>query len=130
VDPLGLEKDCLCGIGKPNKKTSYQGTSRRDALRKAKRDAGVPNGQHPNKITRDQLDDGYGNTVLDSKGKPVTAREYHYVTKDGKKIVIQEHGYGHTKATSGHGAEPHFNVRPIENTRTGSVDGTHGHYNF
>lgn len=129
IDPWGWAKECGAGTS-PNKKTSYQATSRRDALRQAKRDAGVPNSQHPQKITRDQLDDGKGNKILNSQGKPVTAREYHYTTKDGKPIIIQEHSRGHTKATAGHGAEPHLNVRPVTNTRTGDVPGTHGHYNF
>jgi hypothetical protein len=44
--------------------------------------------------------------------------------------MIQEHSQGHAKATPNHGAEPHFNVRPIDNIDTGSVKGTHGHYNF
>lgn len=50
-------------------------------------------------------------------------------------MVIQEHSLGHAKATPLHGAEPHFNVRPVEPITgkvldTGSVTGTHGHYNF
>jgi RHS repeat-associated protein len=44
--------------------------------------------------------------------------------------VEDPNSLGHTKATSGHGAEPHFNIRPIINTQTGHVEGTHGHYNF
>ncbi|WP_081299744.1 HNH/endonuclease VII fold putative polymorphic toxin [Gilliamella apicola] len=63
-------------------------------------------------------------------GEPILTREYHYTNRSGEHIVIQEHSIGHPVATSGHGADPHFNVRPIENTRTGSVSGTHGHYNF
>ncbi len=119
IDPFGLK----C------KKTSYEAGSRREALREAKRDAGVPQSQQP-KVTRTPLDDGKGNRVLDAKGNPVQAREYHYTNNQGKPVVIQEHSLGHGKATPGHGAEPHFNVRPIDNQRTGSVPGTHGHYNF
>ncbi|WP_109077902.1 HNH/endonuclease VII fold putative polymorphic toxin [Aggregatibacter kilianii] len=37
---------------------------------------------------------------------------------------------GYTKAVPRAGKEPHFNVRPITNTNTGSSPGTHGHYNF
>nr|WP_276643991.1 HNH/endonuclease VII fold putative polymorphic toxin [Siccibacter turicensis] len=48
----------------------------------------------------------------------------------GAQVYIQEHSLGHSKATSGHGAEPHFNVRSSENVNTGNVPGTHGHYNF
>ncbi|GKT27140.1 RHS repeat-associated core domain-containing protein [Acidovorax sp. SUPP3334] len=129
VDPWGWARECG-GADRKDKKTSYDAKSRRDALRQAKRDAGVPNSQQPKKITRENLDDGNGNKIFDAKGRPVTAREYHYVSKDGKPVVIQEHSLGHTKATKGHGMEPHFNVRPVTNTRTGDVAGTHGHYNF
>lgn len=50
-------------------------------------------------------------------------------------LLIQDHSLGHAKATPLHGAEPHFNVRPVEPLTgeildTGSVLGTHGYYNF
>lgn len=61
---------------------------------------------------------------------PIKKRQYEFITSEGKSIFIQEHSLGHTTATSGHGAEPHFNVRPPGNLNTGSVPGTHGHYNF
>lgn len=86
--------------------------------------------QQPSEISRIYLDDGNGNFVLDKSGSMVEVRQYHYTNIDGDQIVIQEHSLGHSKATPGHGLEPHFNVRPIENTRTGHVPGTHGHYNF
>ncbi|HGE8357329.1 TPA: HNH/endonuclease VII fold putative polymorphic toxin, partial [Serratia marcescens] len=125
VDPLGLS---ACGAEK-NKKTTYIGTSRRDAFRQAKRDAKISNNQHP-KIDRVDLLDGKGNKILDANGTPIQVRQYHYTNREGVPIVIQEHSLGHTKATALHGAEPHFNVRPIDNLNTGSVPGTHGHYNF
>ncbi|WP_420916279.1 HNH/endonuclease VII fold putative polymorphic toxin [Pantoea allii] len=43
---------------------------------------------------------------------------------------MQDHSLGHAKATSGHGAQPHFKVRPLKNLNASSVPGTHGHYNF
>ncbi|EKO3629260.1 HNH/endonuclease VII fold putative polymorphic toxin [Vibrio metschnikovii] len=55
---------------------------------------------------------------------------HEFVNNEGKRIFIQEHSLGHAKATSGHGLEPHFNVRPENNLKTGHVSGTHGHYNF
>jgi len=48
VDPWGWS--CT-----PNKKTSYQGTSRRDAFRQAKRDAGIPLTHGPSAYTRPDL---------------------------------------------------------------------------
>jgi RHS repeat-associated protein len=122
VDPWGLS--CT-----PNKKTTYPGASRRDAFRQAKRDAGVPMNQKPSALTRPDLLDGNKDPIIHN-GMPVKTRQYHYTNNRGESVVIQEHSLGHAKATSGHGAEPHFNVRPIENVGTGHVPGTHGHYNF
>jgi RHS repeat-associated protein len=127
IDPWGLTK---CSSGGPNKKTSYEGVSRRDAFRQAKRDAGIPMNQHPRTISRPDLLDGEGNKILNSKGLPIKTRQYEFRDSNNKPVFIQEHSLGHDKATSGHGAEPHFNVRPPQNLNTGSVPGTHGHYNF
>jgi len=68
IDLFGLD----CKV--KNKKTSYNGTSRRDAFRQAKRDAGIPISQHPSKIGKVDLDDGYGNKVLGENGLPVQVR--------------------------------------------------------
>ncbi|MFS2382155.1 RHS repeat-associated core domain-containing protein, partial [Bacteroides fragilis] len=130
LDPWGLK--CL-----KNKKTFFNGKSRRDAFRQAKRDAGIPMSQHPQKVYYDDLLDGDGNKIIDRQGYPVQSRNYEYVVSRKNSsgdsitetITIQEHSYGHTKATTGHGREPHFNVRD-KNLKTGSVEGTHGHYNF
>lgn len=111
------------------KKSSYNGASRRDAFRQAKRDSGVPVSQKPSRIYKEPLLDGNGNKML-KDGKVIETRNYEFKNNKGETIVIQEHSLGHSKATPGHGAEPHFNVRPINNTQTGHVDGTHGHYNF
>lgn len=123
IDPLGLTP-CT-----PNKKTSYQAKSRRDAFRQAKRDAEIEMTQNP-EITKVKLEDGYGGYVRGQNGLPVEVRQYHFTNRHGAQVVIQEHSLGHIKATPMHGAEPHFNVRPIENLNTGSIAGTHGHYNF
>ncbi|MEL0618011.1 RHS repeat-associated core domain-containing protein [Cobetia marina] len=125
VDPLGLSKCC----NDKNKKTSYQGVSRRAALREAKRDAGIPNSQNP-VVRYKPLRDGNGKKIINSDGFPVNAREYHYADSDGSSIIIQEHSMGHDKAVPLRGAEPHFNIRPSTNLDTGSVVDTHGHYNF
>ena len=112
-----------------NNKTHQDFDSRREALRQAKRDAGIPNSQVP-VVRKVDLEDGYNNKVLDKNFQPVQSREYIYTNNRREKIVIQEHHLGHTKATTKKGKEPHFNVRPESNTNTGSVKGTHGHYNF
>ncbi|QGU88097.1 HNH/endonuclease VII fold putative polymorphic toxin [Erwinia sorbitola] len=125
IDPLGL-----AGCQAPNKKTTYEGSSRRDAFRQAKRDAGIPMNQQPKSITRPDLLDGSGNKILNNTGQPIKTRQYEFTNSQGKPVFIQEHSLGHAKATPLHGAEPHFNVRSSENLNTGSVSGTHGHYNF
>jgi RHS repeat-associated protein len=124
IDPFGLT---ACS---PNKKTTYEGTSRRDAFRQAKRDAGIPNNQHPYQVSRTELGDGYGDRVRDKNGIPLKTRQYHFKDQNGSSVVIQEHSLGHAKAIPLHGAEPHFNVRPAKNMKTGDIPGTHGHYNF
>jgi RHS repeat-associated protein len=124
VDVFGLD----CG---KNKKTHYDGKSRRDAFRQAKRDAGIPMNQQPKAVKHVDLDDGFGNKISDANGKTVQAREYHYIDSKGKEIIIQEHSMGHPKASpTDPASNPHFNVRPIDKPRTGHVKGTHGHYNF
>jgi len=67
-----------------------------------------------------------GHVIKDANGNVINTREYHYTNSNGKKIIIQDHSAGHTKGDQG----PHFNVRPAENPRTGSVPGTQDHYPF
>ncbi|WP_265434849.1 HNH/endonuclease VII fold putative polymorphic toxin, partial [Aeromonas salmonicida] len=131
VDPLGLAG---CPQAK-NKKTSYDGKSRRDAFRQAKRDAGIPMSQQPKSITRPDLEDGYGNKVLGADGMPVKTRQYEFLNTKGESVFIQEHSLGHSKATPQHGLEPHFNVRPADPVTGLAIDNktpsnVHGHYNF
>jgi RHS repeat-associated protein len=120
IDPLGLK----C------KKTSYEAGSRREAIREAKRDAGIPNNQQPSRVFKEDLLDGDGKRMFDKNNKLIETRNYEYTRPGKEPITIQEHSRGHVKAEKGHGVEPHFNVRPNSNTKTGSVKGTHGHYNF
>nr|WP_229631939.1 HNH/endonuclease VII fold putative polymorphic toxin [Pseudomonas quercus] len=68
--------------------------------------------------------------VKNSKGAVVKTRDYYFTNNKGKKIIIQKHSIGHSKAVPLRGADPHFNVRPIDRPMTGNVRGTHGHYNF
>ncbi|MGY3912081.1 RHS repeat-associated core domain-containing protein [Aeromonas piscicola] len=130
VDPLGLTNiPGQCPPG-PNKKTSYEAETRREAFRQAKRDAGIPMTQQPVNITRPELLDGDGRVIMGTNNQPITTKQYEFINTKGENIFIQEHSLGHAKATPGHGLEPHFNIRPSDNLNTGSVLGTHGHYNF
>ena len=48
-----------------------------------------------------------------------------------KEIIIQDHSLGHDFGEGGTGDQPpHHNVRPIENPRTGKVEGMDDHYYF
>lgn len=123
VDPWGWTP---C---EPKKKTSYEAVSRRDAFRQAKRDADIPMNSQPI-YRKTDLDDGYGQKILDYRGVPVKVREYLFQNRAGHQVMVQEHSWGHAKATKSHGLDPHFNVRPWDELRTGSYPGTHGHYNF
>lgn len=111
-----------CG-GTPN--------GRSGALNAAKRDADVPRSQHPDSVSRVPLTDRNGKTILGDDGKPIMTREYTYTSADGSKVVVQDHSAGHSFGQKGVGDQgSHFNVRPPENTRTGSVPGTQDHYNW
>lgn len=108
--------------------------SRKGPLTQAKKDAGIPKSQHPDRIGGKQYDkvpmtDRNGKTTLGKDGKPIMTREYHYTKPDGSKTIIQDHSAGHPQF-GGEAAKPHFNVRPSENTRTGNVPGTKDHYPF
>ncbi len=104
---------------------------RTGAFKKAKRDAGIEVNQKPLKVEKVKLTDKKGKAILDDKGEPIYTREYHYKNKDGKTIVIQDHSAGHNFGEGGIGDQgSHFNVRPVENTRTGKVPNTQSHYNF
>lgn len=130
VDPLGLTNiPGQCPPG-PNKKTSYEAETRREAFRQAKRDAGIPMTQQPVNITKPELLDGNGRVIMGTNNQPITTRQYEFINAKGESVFIQEHSLGHAKATPRHGLEPHFNIRPSDNLNTGSVLGTHGHYNF
>lgn len=131
IDPLGLA-EC-----------SAQFKSRNEALRAAKIDAGIPMNQQPDRVFNvknqrmqqyDQvmMTDKYGEPVLDpSTKKPIWIREYHYTRPDGSKVIIQDHSSGHQYGQGGIGDQgPHINIRPSDNTRTGSVSGTYDHYSY
>jgi len=110
-----------------------QGTSRgrNAALNEAKRDLGIPRSQHPDAVTKVPMRDRNGKTILGADGKPLMTREYKYTRPDGTKVVIQDHSARHQFGQRGVGDQgPHFNVRPPEKTRTGSVPGTKEHYSW
>lgn len=110
------------------------GVSRKGAFNLAKKDAGIPKTQQPDKINGKQYDkvpmtDRNGKTILGKDGKPIMTREYHYTKPGGSKTIIQDHSAGHSQF-GGEASKQHFNVRPPENTRTGNVPGTKDHYPF
>lgn len=63
--------------------------------------------------------------IKDAKGNVIYTREYHYTNSSGEHVVIQEHSAPHIGSDG-----PHFNVRPITDTRNGVFPGTKGHYPF
>lgn len=104
---------------------------RSGALNDAKRDLGIPRAQQPDAVNRVKMTNRDGSSILGKDGKPIMTREYTYTRSDGSKVVIQDHSAGHQFGEGGVGDQgPHFNVRPPENTRTGTVPGTQDHYGF
>jgi hypothetical protein len=116
---------------RPIPKSEASLPSRRGAFRKAKRDAGIPQGQQPDAVVTPKMTDRWDNPILDAQGRPIKTREYEFTRPDGQKIVIQDHSAGHQFGQGGVGDQgPHFNVRPADRRRTGQVPGTQGHYSF
>ncbi|NUU69040.1 RHS domain-containing protein [Enterobacteriaceae bacterium BIT-l23] len=129
VDPLGLSS------------CSTQFASRNAAFRAAKRDAGIPMGQRPDKVFNPKtgfegeyksvrMTNSNGDNILTDSGDIIWTREYQFSTAGGKKVIIQDHAAGHYSPDSVGNQGAHFNVRPSENTRTGSVLGTLEHYSY
>ncbi|MGX0936864.1 HNH/endonuclease VII fold putative polymorphic toxin [Cupriavidus metallidurans] len=76
------------------------------------------------------LTNSSGNWLLGDNNKPVMTRELTYQV-GGENVVIQDHSAGHAFGKGGVGDQPsHHNVRPDENTRTGSIQGMADHYYF
>ena len=117
--------------------------SRSGAFRQAKSEAGIPRAQQPDPVydpttgkTQQykyvRMTDKAGESILNNEGKPILTREYQYTRADGSKVIIQDHSAGHQYHELGNKGDQkaHFNLRPIENTRTGKVLGAKDHYYF
>jgi len=110
--------------------------SRRAAFRAAKADADVTDAMRVGAIRREDLTDAVTKKPIKGPdGLTIQTRLYDYYRPpnppkypEGKYITIQEHGLGHKWPT--HTELPHFNVRPTDKLRTGTVDGTLEHYTF
>ncbi|HCT7899873.1 TPA: RHS domain-containing protein [Enterobacter cloacae] len=120
IDPLGLAS-CT---------TKFK--SRNAAFRAAKRDAGIPVSQQPSKVELVPLTDRNGKSILGDDHLPIKTREYTFSRPDGESIVIQDHSPGHIYGPPGTPGNqgPHLNVRPISDTRNGTISGTLEHYPF
>jgi RHS repeat-associated protein len=120
VDPLGLE----CKMG--GVKSELPG--RNGALNQAKRDANILRRKQPDKIVKVKMTEAKsrgGHVIKDTNGKIIEIREYHYTNRFNEKVIIQEHSAPHIGSDG-----PHFNVRPISDTRNGVFPGTKDHYPF
>ena len=103
---------------------------RRAAFKQARRDARAPVSQQSGSIVKVPMTTRGGCPVI-YDGKRVEIRGYIFAREDGSKVVIQDYSAGHNFGEGGIGDQnSHFNVRPQENTRTGSVPGTAAHYPF
>ncbi len=104
---------------------------RHGAFKEAKREAGIPKHQAPDRIYREEMSDRFERKVRDDNGKPIITRNYEYTRPDGTKVVIQDHSAGHQFKDGASGDQgAHLNIRPIYDTRHGQVEGTKPHYPF
>jgi len=120
VDPLGLE----CKMGGVKSELP----ERNGALNQAKRDANILRSKQPDKIVKVKMTEAKsrgGHVIKDTDGKIIEIREYHYTNRFNEKVIIQEHSAPHIGSDG-----PHFNVRPISDTRNGVFPGTKDHYPF
>ena len=106
------------------------GTSKRKAFREAKRDASILMSEQPYKVDKVPMSDKWGGHILDMNKQPIMTKEYYYINNRLEHIVIQNHAAGHQYPDGIGDQGPHFNVRPITNTRTGKVKNTKEHYPF
>ena len=103
---------------------------RKASLREIKRQLGIPMSQQPIRQKLVALTNASGDRILNKNKQPIMTRELTYEI-NGKQIVIQDHSIGHDFGEDGIGNQPsHHNVRPVENTRTGKVEGMKDHYYF
>ena len=104
--------------------------SKRKAFREAKRDASIPMAEQPYKVDKVPMSDKWGAHILDKYKQTIMTTEYYYVNNRLEHIVVQNHAAGHQYPDGIGNQGPHFNVRPINNTRTGKVKNTKEHYPF
>jgi RHS repeat-associated protein len=129
---LGIMSPSRFKLGGQVESALRPGFGRRGTLNEIKQDLRIPRSQHPDSINREPMTDKKGKNVLSVDGKPVITREYTFTRKeDGSKFIVQDHSAGHKFGSGGNGDQGrHFNVRPPENRRNGSVLGTKDHYDW
>ncbi|CND32989.1 HNH/endonuclease VII fold putative polymorphic toxin [Yersinia pseudotuberculosis] len=89
-------------------------------------------GQQPSRVELVPLTERGGKPILGDNHLPIKTREYTFTRPNGGDVIIQDHSFGHVYGPVGTPGNqgPHFNVRPIGDTRNGSVAGTFEHYPF
>ncbi|WP_411379467.1 RHS repeat-associated core domain-containing protein [Pseudomonas sp. MPB26] len=148
VDPLGLSANCPPKGKYPSACKTWSepeapDVSRKGAFREAKRDAGIPMAQSPDRIVDpdtgktkqyaiEKMTDKNEKRVLDDNGMPIDTRVYQFTRSNGTKILIQDHSAGHKfgRADGIGDHPPHFNLRPIDKPRKGYIEGAKKHYPF
>ena len=134
-DPIGLEGGHNVYAYAPNPNNWIDQLDltcskyRRASLRDIRKKLGIPMSQQPIRQKMVPLTGKNGKRILNQNNMPIMTRELIYNVK-GKEIVIQDHSVGHDFGEAdGKGNQPsHHNVRPAENTRTGTVDGMDDHF--
>jgi hypothetical protein len=115
---------------------NFCGVSRHDAFRQAKRDAGIPVTQQPEKPSElifltGSPSQGNHRIIDPQTGQIIPTRAYIFTDTNGNKKIILEHSFGHTGVTGSHfqvhDYDPNF---PDGYDRTKHATGTVNHYFF
>ncbi|MFI5659278.1 DUF6531 domain-containing protein [Streptomyces sp. NPDC051684] len=138
VDVLGLApQTCASEVPANRHLLTKQG-----AFRAALRDLGIKKRQQPISIERVDMTKPNleavkwphtkFNLMKGRAGETIKTKEFHYIRDDGSEVVIQDHSAGHIYGRADRVGDvgPHFNVRPVSDTRNGKVPGTAEHYGW
>ncbi|WP_306320495.1 MULTISPECIES: DUF6531 domain-containing protein [unclassified Streptomyces] len=138
VDVLGLAPQ-TCATDVP---ANRHALTKQGAFKAALRDLGIHKRQQPIKVERVDMEKPNKekvkwphtkfNMMKGRAGETIKTKEFHYRRDDGSEVVIQDHSAGHIYGRADRVGDvgPHFNVRPISDTRNGKVPGTAEHYGW
>jgi hypothetical protein len=135
---MTVEAEHVYHVGKLNllAHNNFCASSRSDAFRQAKRDAGIPVTQQPERpndqIYLTEAPSRGSHRVTDPQtGQIIPTRAYIFTDINGNKKIILEHSFGHTGVTGSHFQVHDYDPDlPDGYDRTNHTVGTEDHYFF